>query len=329
MSGGGVSEGADSQVSRRGSGYPAARRPVVELAEVPTLGGLYARALTGAGRRALSGAGRRALGRPRSSAATAPATLPARRLLVHDVRADAAHLTAYQHLLGEPANDVLPAGFVHVLALPLAMTLLTADDFPLPALGLVHVANHVVQHRPALLGDRLTLSARAEHLHAHRAGTAVDLVTEAEADGQIIWTGTSTYLAKGLRLLGEAPAPEGPAPFVVPEAPTAQWRLPAGRGRAYATVSGDRNPIHLSPVTARLFGFPRALAHGMDTAARLLAAAGPGRGDAFTWTIEFAAPVLLPSTVDVRVAPDDGGFSLAVWRPRDGKPHVTGRVDRG
>lgn len=257
--------------------------------------------------------------------------MPDRLLLVHDVRPDAARLTAYQHLLGEPATDRLPAGFVHVLAFPLAMALLTADDFPLSALGLVHVANHVVQHRPALLGDRLTLSARAEHLRPHRAGTAVDLVTEAAVDGDLIWTGTSTYLAKGLRLLGDAPepAPEPPAPFVVPAEPTAQWRLPADRGRAYAAVSGDRNPIHLSAPTARLFGFPRAIAHGMDTAARLLAAVGPGRGDAFTWSVEFAAPVLLPSVVDVRVAADDGGFSLAAWRSRDGRPHVLGRVERG
>lgn len=289
----------------------------VELDEVPALGGVYVRALADAVRHAVR------------RAAPGSVEVPTRRLVVPDVRADATRLTAYQHLLGEPANDQLPAGFVHVLTFPLAMTLLTADDFPLPALGLVHVANHVVQHRPALLNDRLTLSARAEHLHAHRAGTSVDLVTEAEAEGHVIWTGTSTYLAKGVRLLGEAPSPERPAPFVVPEAPTAQWRLPADRGRAYAAVSGDRNPIHLSPVTARLFGFPRALAHGMDTAARLLAAVGPGRGDAFTWTVEFAAPVLLPSTVDVRVAPDDGGFSLAAWRPRDGTPHVVGRVERG
>ncbi|MBU4215303.1 MAG: hypothetical protein KJ792_11685 [Actinobacteria bacterium] len=289
----------------------------VELGAVPALGSVYGRALTGAVRRAV-----------RRSGPGAPG-MPARRLVVHGVRADAARLTAYLHLLGEPANDRLPAGFVHVLAFPLAMALLTADDFPLPALGLVHVANHVVQHRPALLTDRLTLTARAEHLRPHRAGTAVDLVTEAAVDGHVIWTGTSTYLAKGLRLLGDAPPKEPPAPFVIPEEPTARWRLPADRGRAYAAVSGDRNPIHLSATTARLFGFPRALAHGMDTAARLLAAVGPGRGDAFTWSVEFAAPVLLPSTVDVRVAADDGGFSLAVWRPADGKPHVVGRVSAG
>jgi acyl dehydratase len=298
-------------------GHEHAERSEVELPAVPGLGRLYARALTGAGLRAAR--------RPRPVSSD----LPARTLVVQGVRADADRLTAYQHLLGEPANDRLPAGFVHVLAFPLAMDLITARGFPLPALGLVHVANRIVQHRTALLGDRLTLTARAEHLHSHRAGTAVDLVTEAIVDHEVVWTGTSTYLAKGVRVRGDAPDSEPPPPFVVPAAPTAQWRLPADRGRAYAAVSGDRNPIHLSAPTARLLGFPRAIAHGMDTAARLLAAVGPARGEAFTWSVEFAAPVLLPSTVDVRVAADDGGFSLAAWRPKDGKPQVVGRVAVG
>jgi acyl dehydratase len=247
---------------------------------------------------------------------------------VHGVRADADRLTAYQHLLDEPASDHLPAGFVHVLTFPLAMALLTADDFPLSVLGLVHVANRVVQHRPVLLGDRLTLTAHAQGLRPHRAGTAVDLVTTAEVDGEPVWTGTSTYLAKGVgRATGSAGSRSTPG-FAHPDLPTARWRLPSDRGRTYAAVSGDRNPIHLSAATARPFGFRRPIAHGMDTAALLLAAVGAARGDAFSWSVEFAAPVLLPATVDVRVAATERGFSLAAWRPRDGRPHVVGEVAR-
>jgi hypothetical protein len=50
------------------------------------------------------------------------------------------------------------------------------------------------------------------------------------------------------------------------------WRLAGNLGRRYGAVSGDRNPIHLYPVTAKAFGFPTNIAHGMWTKARSLAA---------------------------------------------------------
>ncbi len=45
--------------------------------------------------------------------------------------------------------------------------------------------------------------------------------------------------------------------------------VPGNAGRAYGSLSGDRNPIHLSALTARLFGFSRPIAHAMYLVARL------------------------------------------------------------
>jgi acyl dehydratase len=114
----------------------------------------------------------------------------------------------------------------------------------------------------------------------------------------------------------------------VPPVPTGQWSLAADVGRRYAAVSGDLNPIHLSRLTARPLGYPRAIAHGMYTASRALAAVGRARGDAFAWTVEFAKPVPLPSRVSVRVAPDlaGGGFAYSGWNGRSGALHLHGTV---
>ncbi|MFI2754122.1 MaoC/PaaZ C-terminal domain-containing protein [Cellulomonas sp. P22] len=314
-------------------GASGGRTPVV-LPGVPALGGLYRRGLVASGRRALD----RRFGR------TAPRTLPDVAYAVAGVRADAEHLTAYQHLLGESASDVLPAGFVHVLAFPVATAVMVRPDFPLPLLGMVHLANHIEQLHPLTLGDRLDVLAWAQGLTPHRAGTQVELVTEVRVAGPsddvlagpLAWRGVSTYLAKGVRLGADASASEDVAPslpddgarepFTAP-LPTGRWHLAADTGRRYAAVSGDQNPIHLSKVSAKALGFPRAIAHGMYTASRALADVGAGRGDAFTWTVEFTKPVLLPATVDVRVAPDDdGGFTYAAWHGRTGKPHLTGAV---
>ncbi|MBX9396182.1 hypothetical protein K4749_21935 [Streptomyces sp. TRM72054] len=98
----------------------------------------------------------------------------------------------------------------------------------------------------------------------------------------------------------------------------AEWRLGADIGRRYAAVSGDRNPIHLYPLTACLFGFPRPIAHGMWTVARCLAAHGTPK--AVLVRAEFRAPVPLPGTVEY--AAGGGRFALR----RGDRLHVSGAV---
>jgi acyl dehydratase len=281
----------------------------VVLPEVPGLGGLY-----------LRGAGLAVARRVRSG----PATLPDVSYVVRGVHASDSHLTDYQHLLGESLSDQLPAGFVHVLAFPVATALMTRSDFPLSLVGLVHVSNRVRQLRPVFLGDALDVRASAVDLRPHRSGTQVDLVTEVSVDGSPAWRGVSTYLARGVSLAG--PAAPDDSPTFVPPTPTGRWTLSGDIGRRYAAVSGDRNPIHLSALSAKALGFPRAIAHGMYTASRALADVGAGRGDAFDWSVEFVKPVLLPGTVTTRIARDDDGFTFAGWDARSGKPHLTGSV---
>lgn len=318
---------------------------VVELSTAPALGSLYRSAVAGAlrpsARRrdvATGQATRSATGRTtvpvtgdRTPTRPTPRSLPAVAYAVHGLQADPDRLTAYQHLVGEPGTDRLPAGFVHVLTFPLAMALMVRDDFPLRVLGLIHVANRVEQRAPLRLGQPLDARAWAADLRPHHAGTQVDLISEVRSDGAVAWRGVSTYLAKGVRLTtatGERPAAKhGRPPFVAP-VPTGSWRLAADTGRIYAAVSGDVNPIHLWAPAARAFGFRGAIAHGMYTAARALAMVGPAHGDSFAWSVELAAPVVLPTTVAVRVARDETGtgHSLTVWDPRRVRPHLTGTV---
>jgi acyl dehydratase len=90
-------------------------------------------------------------------------------------------------------------------------------------------------------------------------------------------------------------------------------------------VSGDVNPIHLSAPTARLFGFPRAIAHGMWTAAGCLASLEPRTPAAHEVRLAFRRPVLLPSTVELRTraVPDGWLFGVA---SRSGTEHLRGEL---
>jgi acyl dehydratase len=154
-----------------------------------------------------------------------------------------------------------------------------------------------------------------EGLAPHRRGTEATVVTGMRAEGEVVWESRSTYLARH-RTDGPAePREVRPAPLPV----VAEWRLAGDVGRRYGAVSGDRNPIHLSPLTARLFGFPRAIAHGMWTAARCLAAAGSGGTRV---RIRFLAPVLLPGTVTYGTD-GSGRFEL---RGTDGRLHLSGET---
>lgn len=320
-----------------GSAVPGGRR-VLTLAQSPSLAGLYARAGLASGRAAVGGPVRRAVDRrragpdagPASDAPAAPA-LPAVEHRLGGVVPDPARLTAYQHLVGEPATDVLPAGYVHVLAFPAAIALIVRPDFPMPPLGIVHLANRVEQRAPLRVGDALDLRTWAQDLRPHRKGAQVELVAEvrragAPADEPPAWRGVSTYLAPGVRVPGPEPE-DGARPEFVAPVPTGRWVFDAGAGRRYAAVSGDANPIHLHPLTARALGFPRAIAHGMLTAARALAAVGARRGEAYDWDVEFASPVLLPSTPVVRVASaGDAAWSVTAWDAKRRKPHLTAEV---
>ncbi len=241
--------------------------------------------------------------------------LPRTRLRLTTGAADRERLTAYQRLTGLAVSDVLPSTWPHVVGFPLQVELMARRTFPLPLPGLVHVENAVVVHRALSSTDELEVTVSARDLRAHPRGRTVDVVTEVDVDGVRVWEGRSTYLARGGTdgALGSAPGGErgGAAPGEeAPELPAgpaaARWHLPRDLGRRYAAVSGDVNPIHLSPVTARALGFPRAIAHGMWTYARTLAALGPavaGPGTSHVW---FRKPVLLPGDVDLVVRAGEG-----------------------
>jgi len=327
-----VTDAAQGTAAVQQTGAPASYG-VAELDRLPRLGGLFVKGAAGAPTK-----------RPKGTVRLPEVTY---RVVDVDTTAEAAHLAAYQELLGEPASDVLPAGFLHVLAFPLATAVMVRPDFPLPLLGMVHLKNVARVLRPVRLGEPLEVRAWTQGARAHRRGVQVDLVAEVLVGGDLAYRGVSTYLAKGFRAPdGEAPEAESPRAEWTAPLPTARWKLAGGTGRAYGAVSGDQNPIHTSSLGAKAFGFPRAIAHGMYTAARALAEVGPARrGETYEWTVEFFKPVLLPGTVDVAIryaseaareaaavdgAATDGaatdGFVYDGWRSGKDTRHFRGTV---
>lgn len=297
-----------------------------QLSEMPSLSKLYVNAAATAAK-------------ARIMRATPVATLPSRAVEVRGVTADLAKVTEFAHLLGVPARDVLPSGYIHALAFPVAMSVMVQEDFPLPLLGMIHLRNHVDHFTPIMFTEVLTIRAWARDLAGHRSGTQVQLVVEVRNDDgtALLWRGVSTYLAKGVYVPGldKPAAAMGERAAFSPPAPTAQWQLGVDTGRAYAAVSGDFNPIHLSVLTAKALGQRRSIAHGMYAAARVVSSIGSPTPDSFSWDISFESPVFLPATVSLHIADslaDDGawrGSEFVAWNARSARLLFQGSVTAG
>jgi acyl dehydratase len=252
--------------------------------------------------------------------------LPDTRLARTGVEVEARRLAAYNRVCGFDLSDVVPPTYPHMLAFPLQLALMSERTFPLGLPGLVHVRNRIEVLRPIGAEERLELEVWAERLARHRSGATADLCTSVSVDGEEVWHGRSTYLGRG------AKAPEG-APEADVEVrvgdlgrPVATWRVPDDAGRRYAKVSGDVNPIHLSGLTAKAFGFKRAIAHGMWVKARALAALANRLPDAMSVDVGFRKPLLLPSTVTLSTAQAGGGWDFAVQNARSETEHLVGTV---
>jgi acyl dehydratase len=247
--------------------------------------------------------------------------LPDTELVLPEVTADAEHLAAYSRVCGFGVRDELPATYPHVLAFPLALSLMADGSFPFPMIGLVHVNNTITQHRPLRLGEPFTLRVRTADLRPHERGTQFDLIHEATVDGEPVWRDVSTYLRRS----GSSGPSSSREPADAPP-PGAVWHVPEDIGRRYAAVSGDRNPIHLHALAARAFGFPRAIAHGMWTMAHAVASLEGRLPAAYTVDVAFKLPVLLPAKLAFSATPDGPAWHLDLTDARTAKPHLRGTI---
>jgi len=286
---------------------------VRRLEQRPTLGRLYAKAaITARGRHAES--------------------LPDTSYELPDLSIDRQNLASYADVCGFRQSDVLPPTYPHILGFPAAVTLMVDATFPFPLPGLVHVNNRIVQQRPLNAEERLTVCVHAADFRDHPRGRQFDMITEVTIAGEAVWSEVSTYLhrEKSARKIPSSAAAPSPAPGEGRggghQTPSALWRVPGNIGRRYAAASGDVNPIHMNPLVARLFGFPRAIAHGMWLKARCLAALEGRLLDQLTAEVQFKSPLLLPSTVAFNATPQNGNWRLEVGQARTGRPHLTGLV---
>ena len=247
------------------------------------------------------------------------------RVVSTEVTVDRGNVAAYADVTGLRYRDTVPLTYPFVLTFPSVMSLLTGFDFPFTALGAVHVENRITAHRPIAVEETVGIRVHSENLREHRKGLLVDLVSAVSVGNEPAWHQVSTFLHQQHTSLSGQPGPEPPPQPKLPP-PNAVLRITAARIRRYASVSGDRNPIHTSRLGARMFGFPAAIAHGMYSAAAVLANLEGGLADRLTYSVRFGKPVILPASPGLYVERVDGGWDLALRNMSKGYPHLTGEL---
>ena len=164
------------------------------------------------------------------------------------------HVRDYERVCGFPPKDVLPLPYLHMLAFPLHMAVMTDADFPFPAMGTVHLENTITQHRHATADERFDVSVSATEPARTRQGPGV-------RHGHRGPGRRRAGLGRGLDV--PAPRPGDESAAAGPGARRGRRRRcrlapPGDLGRRYASVSGDYNPIHLYGLTAKALRLPSA-----------------------------------------------------------------------
>lgn len=252
-------------------------------------------------------------------------TLPERTLTVDELPIDRAHVAAYAAATGLRYGDTVPLTYPFAVTFPTGMALITAFDFPFAAMGSVHVENRIVQHRPISVTDTVSVKTRTENLREHRKGLLVDVVTDVSVGNDVAWHQITTFLHQQRTSLSDEPKPAPQKQHKLPP-PQGLLRVTPGQIRRYASAGGDHNPIHVSPIAAKLFGFPTVIAHGMFSAAAVLANIEGQLPDAVSYDVKFGKPLILPATAGVYIDRESNGWDITLRNLKKGYPHLTGTV---
>jgi len=243
---------------------------------------------------------------------------------VRGVRLDGREAGRYASMCGFDPAAGLPVTFPHVLAMPLHLKIFAQRAFALRPMGLIHLANVIECPGELTSGREMDIIARACNYQSTDAGLAFDMATEISAGGQVLWKETCVFLSRWPEAAGRGGArPPRPPKAPKDSAVLAELEVTRETAWAYARVSEDFNPIHLSNRAARFFGLRGAIGHGMWSLARSLAQAPlPVIPRGARIDTQFLTPVQLPARVAIKEWTAEGQKKRALCDVRTGRVHM-------
>ncbi len=221
-------------------------------------------------------------------------------------------------------STLVPSLYIHLLGFNLQSFLILHKDFPFPAMGMVHISNKVIQHRPFTLNEIDKVEAYFENPKKHNRGVVFTVVSKVfDKNGVVI----GENHAEQLKIIGKGESSGIKKQFEALTGKSFNWEFESNIGRRFSTISGDINPIHLFPITAKLFGFKRHIAHGMYSCSRALATIDKelSNVNSYEYYTEFKQPIFLPGNGVFTISKkSDQELTFELVNAEKNKPHVNG-----
>ena len=238
--------------------------------------------------------------------------LPKQKFVFKNYRLHADDVVRYERNTETSDSGFLPLTYLYLVAFPMVIHLLTQREFPYIPAGIVHLYNRIRRYRKINKNAVIDLHVYADNLREHRSGMLMDVVTEVYENGDLVWEQVSSMLHRQKTSLSNTP-PE-PTPDTKHGELYNQETVSADKKiiRTFAAISGDRNPIHMSALTAKLFGFPQMIAHGSWMMSRILASTDKKLPEHCIYEIAFGKPFLVPGKAQLFIhrTRDNWGYSL-------------------
>ncbi len=197
--------------------------------------------------------------------------------------------------------------------------MMSHKSFPFPIMGLIHLTNKIEVFGSIPLHSSVNAKITLNRNYIlHEKGFCFSITSELFNDhGDVLWQNESLMLKRFSSFSQENIENLTRYESKIKDSDVydmteiSKWRMKSTLGREYAKISGDFNPIHLTSLTAFMFGFKNgSIAHGMCTKARVLADLIPqekiGNYDGSVTKksiidayVEFKTPLFLPGTVSL------------------------------
>ncbi len=228
-------------------------------------------------------------------------------------------------------NGELPALFPETMFLSMMARLFSNKRFPLSPLGLIHMKQSAIVHEPIATGTPLDLRVHLAELVKTERGIHINCAMEVRQGETLCWEGMANFLSRSSDTRSGKTRKQETKKTPPPEA-RSTLELAGDLGRRFAAGSGDYNPHHLYPFTAKLLGYKRPIAHGMWTLSRALSEVMQQHAFERPFKIEgeFKRPIFLPGKINLSFSEDseagEGAFRFGAHDPKSGAPHLLGSV---
>lgn len=238
---------------------------------------------------------------------------------------DILNLSNYLDCCNLEDDGYLPLLYPHVIASRIHLNMLTHRSFPIKLLGSVHLRNHIIQHRKITTNETLSIACQITDYRIVEKGLEFDFTSLFTVGIERVWESISTYYVRGkFGQVGEE-SPLTQLDKLEDATEIAKWHVASNLGKRYAKITGDYNPIHISGVLAKLFGFKKDLIHGFCALATAIgklptfSSNSPIRLD-----VAFKGPVYLDESVVLQNKEVNQSHRFDVYCGDNDRPSISG-----